>query len=181
MSIVKAYKSVTNVIETLGGVKRNIVYYHNKWFDSAVLLATKVGINPKMPRVCSRSVYRANAIVPSKKSAPTIAKMVTAGKKSAKKPKSAKKSKSKSAATKESTSPSNSNDESVAKNSKDEPQSSETATPSNSNNESVAKSSNDEPQSEITSSPNSSTNGSAINNEESYFRRNLTVVCMDEV
>ena len=56
MSIVEAYKEVSNVIETLKGVQINVVKYHKLWYTEAVELAAKIGINPKCPRVISGSM-----------------------------------------------------------------------------------------------------------------------------
>ncbi|XP_066924627.1 52 kDa repressor of the inhibitor of the protein kinase-like [Clytia hemisphaerica] len=53
LSIVEAYLEISNVIETLKGVKLNVDHYHHLWYTEAVELAAKIGINPKCPRVIS--------------------------------------------------------------------------------------------------------------------------------
>lgn len=60
ISVVEAYGSITDAIETLSGVKLNIDTYHKKWFKSAIDLAASIGTEPKMPRITNSMQHRSN-------------------------------------------------------------------------------------------------------------------------
>lgn len=58
--VVEAYISVSNVIETLEGVRLNINHYHANWYKTATELAESVGVKPSLPRLTAKMKHRSN-------------------------------------------------------------------------------------------------------------------------
>ena len=60
LGVVQAYNSVQNVIETLEDVKEKVSDYHAKWYKSAVELAEKINVTPKIPRIAASMRHHSN-------------------------------------------------------------------------------------------------------------------------
>ena len=58
--IVAAVNEISNVKEALQSARNNIHHHHNQWFRTVEQLCSSVGIEPLLPRRCSRQVHRIN-------------------------------------------------------------------------------------------------------------------------
>ena len=65
--IVEAVSEIANVTATLKDVRRNIDMHHSQWFNDVEKLCQSVGLQPSIPRLCSRQCHRDNfpAVSPS--------------------------------------------------------------------------------------------------------------------
>ena len=60
MEIADGYKSIQLLKRSLSYVRENLEVYHEKWFEVAVELGSKIGTVPTSPRICSQQTLREN-------------------------------------------------------------------------------------------------------------------------
>jgi hypothetical protein len=60
IDIVTAVKEIDSVISTVQNVRENIDTYHSEWFSTVEKMCEMVGIQPSLPRRCSRQTSRNN-------------------------------------------------------------------------------------------------------------------------
>lgn len=58
--IIQAYNSITEVKDTLVDARSKAEFFHSKWFEESRLLASKVNVEPSLPRVTCHQNQRAN-------------------------------------------------------------------------------------------------------------------------
>ena len=60
MEIAEGYKGIQLLKRSLSYVRENLEVYHEKWFEVAVELGSKIGTEPTSPRICSQQTLREN-------------------------------------------------------------------------------------------------------------------------
>lgn len=60
IDIAFARNSIDEVYKTLKGYREDMDSYHKLWYQEAKELAVKLGVDEKVPRVCSRQTSRSN-------------------------------------------------------------------------------------------------------------------------
>ena len=58
--IVEAVQEISSVKAALDSVRSNIDDHHNRWFQIVEKMCSDVGVEPSLPRRCSRQIHRSN-------------------------------------------------------------------------------------------------------------------------